>query len=1056
MGNRTRLTGLPFLFFIFILENKNKASTTNQRNIMIRKIFPFLLALGLLLPLAGFSQRTLIQDEPGATYRLALDLFEKQQYGAARELFEQVIRKIDDPHHEVRVSALYYKGVCAAELFNPDAEALLLTFVDQHASHPQQNAARFQLGNVKYRDRRYRDAARWYASVQVRDLDPSQREEYYFKRGYSLFMTDNHASARQMFSEIRNPNSLYYAPATYYSGHMAYLDGNLGTALTAFRQLENDPTFGPVVPYYITHIYYMQEEYDLLIDYAEPLLADATARRGPEISKLIGDAWFRKGDYQRALPYLEAFFKESPQRVSRDDQYQMGYAYYSAGRYREAINHFDKVISGDDALAQNAHFHLAASYLQVDQKRFARNAFLSAYQNKHDESIAQDALFNYAKLSYELALDPYNEAILSFQKYIEEYPRSERLEEAYRYLVDIYLTTSNYKDALASIEKIQINTPRLRSAYQRIAYYRGVELFNNGDFAGAVAHFDKSARFPESNSIAAQALYWKGEALYRQERFAEAISTMERFLVSPGAFSLNVYNRANYTIGYANFKLKNYSRAITALRKFVGERGEDARLVNDATLRIADSYFISKEYQLAMDYYDRAIRLDVLDADYAIFQKGLVQGVMGRFEGKITTMQSLIQRYPSSNYMDDAKYEIGNSWLILDNNVQALSYFDQVIQQHPNSSYVKSAMLKSGLIYYNTNRDEQALGVFKTVVNRYPGTSESQEALLAIRNIYVALDRVDEFLRFSEGLGFANVSTAQQDSLTYMAAENRYMQNDCANASRGFTTYLERFPQGIFAINAHFYKAECDLRANELQQALTGYRFVISRPKSQFTENALLRSATIEFRQENFAAALENYRRLEELADLPSNKLEAQIGQMRSLFRLERHQESMTQAANVLANDKTPREVQQEAHLLTGKSALTLNRLAQARTSMRAAMNIAENEAAAEAMYNLALIEYRQGNYAESEKLIFEYVNKMSAYDYWLAKTFILLSDNYLAVDNIFQAKHTLQSIIDNYDGPELRAIAIQKLDAILEMERLKSQPQGAEPVDIDLGRNAF
>lgn len=1023
---------------------------------MIRKIFPMLLLLAILFPLAGHAQKTLVHDQPDATYRMALDLFEKEKYGAARELFDQVISQIGDPNNEVRISAQYYSGVCAAELFNPDAEVKLLEFVDKHSTHPQQNMARFQLGNVKYRDRKYRDAARWFATVQVRELKPERRDEYYFKRGYSLFISDNHASARQMFSEIRDPNSLYFAPATYYSGHMAYLDGNLSTALTALRKLEQDPTFGPVVPYYITHIYYLQEEYDLLIEYAVPLLADATARRGPEISKLIGDAWFKKGDYNRALPYLETYIRQSPQRLTRDDQYQMGFAYYSTGKYREAISHFDKVISGDDALAQNAHYHLAAAYLQVDQKRFARNAFFSAYQNKHDEVIAEDALFNYAKLSYELALDPYNEAILSFQKYIAEYPRSERVEEAYRYLVDIYLTTSNYKDALASIEKIQINTPRLRSAYQRIAYYRGVELFNNGDFAGAVAHFDKSARFPENNSVAAQALYWKGEAQYRQERYAEAITTMERFLVSPGAFSLNMYNRANYTIGYAHFKNKSYSRAVTAFRKFIGERGEEPRLINDATLRIADSYFISKEYQLAMEYYDRAIRLDVLDTDYAIFQKGLVQGVMGRFEGKISTMQSLIQRFPRSNYIDDATYEIANSWLILDNNQQALTFFNQVIQQHPNSSYVKSSMLKSGLIYYNTNRDEQALEVFKTVVNRYPGTPESQEALVAIRNIYVALDRVDEFLRFSDGLGFANVTTAQQDSLTYMAAENRYMQNDCANASRGFTTYLERFPQGIFAINANFYKAECAFRANDFPQALAGYRFVIGRPKSQFTENALLRASTIEYRLNNFAAALEHYKKLEELADLPSNKLEAQIGQMRTQFRLGRFQETMTVAALVLANDKTPRELKQEAHLLTGKSAMELNRIAQARTSFRDAMNISNNEAAAESMYNLALIEFKSGNYEQSEKLIFEYINKMSAYDYWLAKTFILLADNYLAVDNIFQAKHTLQSIIDNYDGAELRAIAIQKLDAIIERERLQSQPGGSAPVEIDLGRNAF
>ena len=1023
---------------------------------MIRKIFPFLLMLALFFPLAGTAQKTPVHDDPDAIYRLALDLYEKEMYGAARELFEQVISQTNDNSNEIRVSALYYSGVCAAELFNPDAEALLLTFVDRHPSHPQQNFARFQLGNVKYRDRKYRDAARWFASVRVYELEPSRREEYYFKRGYSLFMTDDYSGARQMFGQIQNPDSRYYPPAAYYQGHMDYLDGNLAEALDAFKKLEYDNTFGPVVPYYITHIYYMQGEYDLLLDYAGPLLEDASARRGPEIAKLMGDAWYRKGDYQQAIPYLETYYRQSGQRITRDDQYQMGFAYYSTGLFGEAIQHFEKVISGDDAMAQNAHYHLADAYLKTDQKRFARNAFLAAFQNKHDESITEDALFNYAKLSYELAIDPYNEAILSFQKYIEEYPRSARVEDAYGYLVDIYLSTRNYRDALASIERIQINTPRLRSAFQRIAYYRGVELFNNGDFPGAVTHFDKSARYPENHSIVAQALYWKGEALYRQEKYTESISVMERFLTSQGAFSLPYYNRANYTIGYAHFKNKNFGRGITAFRKFITDTSEEPRLTNDATLRVADSYFISKDYSQALNYYDQSIRLAVLDTDYAIFQKGLVQGVMGQFENKISTMQGLIQRYPSSNYHDDALYEIANSHLTLENNPQALDFFGQVTSQHPNSSYVKSAMLKSGLIYYNTGRDDQALQAFKEVVNRYPGTSESQEALLAIRNIYVELDRVDEFIAFSEGIDFANITIAQQDSLTYMAAENRYMQGDCENSSRSFSNYLERFPSGIFSINAHFYLAECDFRSGNYPEALSGYNFVISKPKSRFTENALLRASIIEFRKENFAAALENYRKLEEVAELPSNKLEAQIGQMRSQFRLERYQETLSLAATVLSNEKTPREVQQEAHLITGKSALELSRITQARTSLRSAIGIAENEIAAEAMYLLALIEYREGNYGESEAMIFDFMNKMSAYDYWLAKTFILLADNYLAVDNVFQAKHTLQSIIDNYDGEELRTEAIQKLDAILEQERLQNQTPRDEPEEIDLGRNAF
>lgn len=1018
---------------------------------MIKKSFALLVLCLMLFSSGAKSQVSAIYDEPDALYRQALELFNKEKYAAAQRLFLQVLEDKTNPPTETQASALYYAGVCALELFNPDAESYLTSFIGLHTTHPRQNIARFHMGGIKYRDRKYQDAIGWYAQVDQYPLTQEQREEYLFKKGYSHLMTDDLANARQLMYQIRNTSSHYYGPANYYYGHIAYMQKDYQTALLAFENLVDDRNFGPIVPYYITHIYFLQQKYDQLLAYAIPLLQDANPRRGPEISRLIGEAYFQQGNYRQAIPYLDTYISQSGSRITREDHYQIGFAYFSNREYQKAVQHFERVTGGSDLLAQNAWYHLASCYLEINQKRFARNAFQSAYQMKFDENIAQDALFNYAKMSFELSLDPYNEAILSFQKYIAEYPQGARIQEAYSHLVDLFLTTRNYKDALASIEQIPINTSRLRTAFQRIAYYRGVELFNNGDFRGAITHFEKSRRYPEVRQIAAQCLYWQAEAHYRLEQYDQAISTHEAFLLSPGAFSLPQYNRANYSLGYAHFKKQNYPRAITAFRKFLGEPGLDRRLQNDASLRVADSYFITKNYPLALEYYDRAITQNAIDTDYAIFQKALVMGVTGKYPEKNNILSNLLSRFPNTGLAADARYEMANTYLILDNNQQALNYFNQVISNHPNSSYVKSAMLKSGLIHFNNNEDARALEVFKRVVNSYPGTAESQEALVSIRNIYVSLDQVEEFVRFSQGLGFANVTIAQQDSLTYMAAENRYMQGDCQNASRSFGSYLERFPNGIFTLNAHFYRAECDFRNRDFTQALLGYRQVIARPRSKFTENALLRASQIEFAQNNFDAANNYYSQLEQIAEVRSNVLDARIGQMRSLYRLERNELAIEMAQRVIATDKVPQEVVQEAWLITGNASMAANRLLQARDAFKRVVALAENISSAEAMYNLALIEFRQGNYEDAEKMIFDNISKMNAYDYWLARIFILLADTYMETGNIFQAKHTLESIIANYQGEELRTQAQAKLARINQIEQENQRQQQPQTLEIDL-----
>ena len=86
---------------------------------------------------------------------------------------------------------------------------------------------------------------------------------------------------------------------------------------------------------------------------------------------------------------------------------------------------------------------------------------------------------------------------------------------------------------------------------------------------------------------------------------------------------------------------------------------------------------------------------------------------------------------------------------------------------------------------------------------------------------------------------------------------------------------------------------------------------------------------------------------------------------------------------------------------------------------------------AAEAKYMLAQIEFENGKYDECEKTIFALSENYASYDYWVAKGFLLLSDVYLKKGNTFQAKQTLKSIIDNYEGKDLVEIARGKLAAI-------------------------
>ena len=994
--------------------------------------------LFLLILLGKFSsaQRTYIYLDPEQSYKTGLELFEKQKYTAAQKEFSKALESPEQLSINTMAEAEYYHAVCAMELYNKNAEYLLLKFTEHHKESPRVNMARFQLGKLFYRNKNYKRAAEYFTQAEVTDFNEDDLAEYYFKTGYANYNLSEYEKATKAFLNIKDKDTKYSAASNYYYSHIAYLNKIYETALQGFLKLKDSENFGPVVPNYIAQIYYLQERHDELIQYAVPLLDSGSIKNRADVLRMVAEAYYRKGMYDKAIPDFEEYISLSP-NTNRMDFYQLAFCYYKISDCKKAIENFRKVTDRNDSLAQNAYYHLADCFAKANDKSSARSAFLSASKTNYDASITEDAMFSYAKLTYETSLQP--SAIDAFKNFIRTYPESRHIDEANEMLVVIFTTTKNYRDALEVIETIKNKSPRIKAAYQKCAYFRGVEFFNDNKATEAIELFDAAITEASDAKISALALYWKAETQYRQNNFNDAIKTYSDFIYTPQAVSFSLYNVANYNLGYCYFKKEDYTNAMVWFRKYVREKpkGHEARY-NDALMRIADAFFVQKDYSSAMDYYDKAVNEKAKATDYAYFQKGIIQGLLSKNKEKITTLENILSKYSSSPYFDDAMYETGFAYFQTGDPKQALILYKKIVSDYPQSSYVKKALLGEGLVYYNNKEDDLALQKYKQVVTQYPSSPEAKEALAQIENLYVKLNKVEEYLVYTKTVPSLSISSGKQDTLTYQSAELRYTKGECDKALEEFGNYLSKYPQGSFLLNASFYRAQCLYQQKKFDDALQGFSVVLNSPNSAFTEKSLLHSATIYFREKNqYDKALEMYSRLETSADFPENIIAAIAGQMRCHFLMQRNAEAITYSQKVLQADNTSPELQNETHLIYGKSAFNLNDLASAQTQLTFFSKLPGSEAVAEAKFLLAVIQNKLNNYEESRKICYEIVNQIPAYDYWVAKGFILLGDNYLALKDTFQAKETYKSIIDNYerspsDPDDLRTIASEKMNELL------------------------
>jgi TolA-binding protein len=957
-------------------------------------------------------------------FRQGLHLYDLQQFNAAYHSFEKVNEDLiknstlylSDDAKQLLVHAQYYMAICDLELYHQGAENKLMAFVDRYPENPLSKTASYELGSFYYRQRNFAKTIEWYQKTDVSLLGKSIQNEFYFRYGYSLFETDKFEEASTQFEKLIDKNSKYSYPAAYYDGVIQYNAKNYSEALTRFEFIKSSKTYADIAPYYICKIYYEQKNYTAALNAVAEIAQNPNAKNINDIYLIGGASAFILKDWGKTVEYYELAAKKT--KLNDLANYEIGYASFQTQLYQKAIDYLKTKADKKTAYTQHALYIIAQSFYQLKDKPSARNAFGKASKLDQEKFLSSSALLNYAKLSYELNF--YQTAIESFQDYIDEYPDSVDAEDAQSLLGEALLYTRNYKLAIEILDKIQPRSKRANLALQKVSYFRGIELFNEGKHLEAIKLFNQSLSNPLDKSIQTFAWYWKAECYYQLNNYEEALKYFSLYEQSDIQFNKELNSAVHYQLGYTYFKKEDYKSAIVYFDRFLKSEIklgtlQNAKRYNDAVLRLADGYFMIKEYDKALFNYNKIINDKLSGSDYSLFQKSMILGLQNKQNDKIVTLKLLLSNYPTSTYADDATYEIGTGYFVMNNIPDAIQYFLSVIQKFQNSRFVAKSRLNLGLIYYNESNDEKATEMYKAIIADYPGTEEAKEALLAIKNIYVDAGNADGYLNYVKTLPFASVSSGAQDSITYQAANNRYLIGDCENAINGFNNYIERFANGSFILEAHANRAECFMKTKKDKMALIDYEFLVANSNPKYLERSLVQSARINFKLKDYEKAAKLYTSLESQAEFKDNYLEAISGALKSYAALNDSTGIMKYAQQVLLVEKSSIEDQYLANLYLGRYYFSVNNIEQADNYFRAVAKLTKTEYGAEAKYMLAQILFIKGKYLDAQQACFDLSNQVPAYEFWVAKGFIILAETYAKLGNDFQAKSTLESIIDEY-----------------------------------------
>lgn len=974
--------------------------------IMRRKIIT--LAVLVFLAAMPCSVEAQIPDKR-ANLEYIESMLERNRWGDARVALSAVSSKLDPISDRRDIEWVeYYKVLCALELGVGDVESMMENYVERFPTSVYSDHIPFMMACYEC-DRGYiKRAKKLFDEVDYRSLDAYERERYDIRVGYIYFLENNYNLASAHFQKIK-PISEYYHHALYYNAYIAYSQQRNAEAERAFRELANYDTYDQLSPFYLLQLEYRKGNYDYVITEGERLMPLVTDDTHADLVRIIAESYFIKGDYANAIRYTS---NKSEEQMSRQENYIKGYSLYRMARYDAAVSPLLKVCGANDALTQNASYHLGDCYLRIGNKSKAADAFAMASVDGFDKDIAHDALLNYGRLKFELGGGIFNEAVNVLQEYLKRYPQTAYTSEVKELLIAAFYNSEDYDVAYKAIHELPNPDSDILAVLQKVAVFRAVEAIdaNNWDDAEALLKEAKDIGIvPKYNALT---LYWQAEVAYHKGDVERAKQCYEDYIRRAPKSEME-YHFAHYGLGYANLALNKMEDAQSAFNTFVREYTMRDSYLYDAHNRLGDAYFAVREFSDARKIYSIVAQASTDQRHYANYQLAKIDGIDNKPKAKIDRLKSIVSDNEGA-YVDDAWYELGRTYISMEKYNDGAKTLQEFVDSDYLSPYYVSALSDLALAYYNLGRKDDARVCYEKVVDYDPESADAMEAVRGIREIYVSQGRVDDYFAYAERKGLqSDMSAVARDSLTFAAAKNVYLNGDMTAACQKLNNYLDSFVSGYNRTEALFYLSDCYVVLEKNAEALKTMRLLLDHGRSNYSDRVLDVYSRMSYDMGEYENSAMAYRELYDIshdakqrAIVSEGYVEATLkyGDGTTIKHLAKDVESMSDASDWARR----------------RSQLAKADVLRKEGSMADALDVYEtlakdkrNAEGAEAYYRLVEYDYKSGNYERAEQRVYSLGECGSMY--WQAKIYLVLGDVLVKTGNTFQARATYQSIVDGY-----------------------------------------
>lgn len=894
------------------------------------------------------------------------------------------------------------------------------------------------------------------------------REESLFKLGLIYYDLNRFALSRKnhLMLIYQYPNSEYLGSSMYWIGESYSAEGKLDDAIEFLTQAIEDKSanrYRDHSIYALASIYEKKHDYQNAVKYYDQLLTyHSNSSLALEAQVRIGVCYFYLKDYYNSILELNnPDIQKLPTENLSEALYLLANSHYRVEEYSDAANTYSEVIKRfpNSDIYRNSQYGLAWSLFQQSKYGEAYQVF-NTLSEGYDSIAIKSFIWKGESKRY---AGQTNEALAIFQNFLVKYPDDpsttlvenligliyfdqNKFEQSTQYLTnatssedpltrakaftmigEIELQNKNYIKARGNFDPAVRISSEESEVHLRALLGLGVSLFHLGDYNEAVENFRQAETIDpafEQDKIN----FYMAESYYSLGKYQEALSRYNNIKST----EIEYVRQVTYSKGYCQFNLGNYSNAAYLFSEFIQNYPDDFRMT-DAKLRLADSYFGSKNFAAASKIFKEVFKSGKFSSDdpYTYFQYAQALYKSGESNAAIDEFRNLQKKFPDSKYGESSLFTIGFIRFQEGEFEEAINDYRMVMQIYKKSSLTPAVYYSIGDAYFNLGEYDSAIVNYRNVLTKYPSSEYAYDAINGMQYSYVAAGRSNEAINLIDRYVSQNPNLKFSDQIYFKKGEIYYSQRDYENAKLSYQEFLVKYPKSSFVPEAYYWLGKSSQNLKQDDEAIFYFSKVFDNyPGSESAAVSVIELGKMYEAKGNYQAGIDVLERASsKLKDSP--RLPEVLFLKGSAYIKVDDVQKAYATFEELAMYHPETVFADRGKIEMGLIDLAISRFNEADKNFLDVAGRRTDDLGAKAQYQYGVSLFEQGKYSEAVSALVRVRTVFSQYEPWISRSYLLMGDCYVKMNDKRQAEEMYRVVVTKHKGNELGEEARQKINKL-------------------------